>query len=220
MAPARLRNPLDPIYQNSTWSQPIYVLDEDAQGVQTPADLTDVSAVLSLVRKGLPAAAIASVGIHQGEGLLLFTKAAVGEGADGWIDGDYSFELTLGEQSVLVGEVPIVKGANAGGSGERMPGATRVPGVVTVARAATGAVHLVRTDRVTVTGAENAAALAFNDALTMLGVDNVQDAIVAIVALIGGGPGPDPEPPEGFAFVTFNGTPVQVGAQPVIAEID
>lgn len=40
--------------------------------------------------------------------------------------------------------------------------------------------------------AADASLIAFNDALTMLGVDNIQDAIVALHALIGSGPQPDP----------------------------
>ena len=66
---------------------------------------------------------------------------------------------------------------------------------------ATGGVIVSRVGHVTVVrsggimgppGTGDAAQTAFNDALTMLGVDNVQDAIVALYALIGSGPLPDP----------------------------
>ena len=56
-------------------------------------------------------------------------------------------------------------------------------------------------------GPGEAGLIAFNDTLTMLGVDNVQDAIVALYALIGSGPidPPDPDPVGGaFDFSTPN----------------
>lgn len=69
---------------------------------------------------------------------------------------------------------------------------------------ATGGVIVSRISSVTVVrsggvmgppGTGDAAQTAFNDALTMLGVDNVQDAIVALYALIGSGPMPEPGEP-------------------------
>jgi len=190
MAPARLTRPLDPIYQGSTWTQPIYVLDEDADGVQTPADLTGVPAILSLVRMGLPAASKVAFGFYEGEGLLLFSKTAVGEAADGWIPGRYAIELTLEEQSVLVGEVMIVQGANAGGSAGQMPGAAQVPGVVTVARAATGAVHLVRTDRVTLNSDAEAIPIPADLGALFGGATNLAAALAYIATHMGSGPSP------------------------------
>ncbi|MDB5432415.1 MAG: hypothetical protein JWP35_3531 [Caulobacter sp.] len=41
-------------------------------------------------------------------------------------------------------------------------------------------------------GPGDAATVAFNDTLTMLGVNNVQDAIVLICTALGGAPGPGP----------------------------
>lgn len=213
MAPARLTRPLDPIYQGSTWTQPIYVLDEDADGVQTPADLTGVEAVLSLSRLGIPTEPIRVTGDYLGDGLLLFSKADVGEAADGWDNHRYAIELTLDEESVISGEVTIVKGANAGGASGQMPGAVQVPGVATVVRAATGAVQIVRTDRVSVN--TDADFIAFDPTGTDLTSLTLGDAIRELANREPTGP----RPPEGFAFVTFNDSPIFVGEQPVIAEI-
>lgn len=60
----------------------------------------------------------------------------------------------------------------------------------------------------------SAAQTAFNDALTMLGVDNVQDAIVALYALIGSGPidPPDPDSAPGVLDFTIPENSALIGA--------
>lgn len=62
-------------------------------------------------------------------------------------------------------------------------------------------------------GASAAAEVSYDDVLTSLGVTNVQDAIVALFNLIGGGP------PAGSAFVKYAGDQVLYGSDRVIQEI-
>jgi hypothetical protein len=185
MSPARLARPLDPIYQGSVWAQPIQFYDETTS---TPRDLTGATVKLHMARQGLPVEVRSVTAVPQGSGLVIV--GADETVTDDWTDGRYTVEITIEEAgdvfSVAVGEVQIIQGASQGGNDRsRLFGAYTPPGVLGVVTSATGSVQVVMVDRL---GAANAASLSFDDTLTMLGVDNVQDAIVALYELIGSGP--------------------------------
>lgn len=199
MTPGRARHPLPAAYRGSDWRLPVQVLDESLDGVRLPADLTGAVATLSMVGYGLPEVSRSIVATADGPGVLVFS-ASFTDTFD-WPARDYEVELTIAQggavASLMMATLPVIAGANAllldGDPALCAPcGPGSQAGMTAVVRAETGRIHIVRVDRVVISGGGSAAATTFDDTLTMLGVGNVQDAIVALYALIGGGPAPSP----------------------------
>lgn len=199
MTPAKLTLPLPAAYIGASWSLVVQVFDENASGVAEPADLTGAAANLYMTTPGLAAASRILSGVIEAAGIIRFSPSA--DLTTTWPAASYDVELTLDQdggnpQSILVGTVPVVAGPHARqdaaySSPLKLIGGTS-SGTIGLVRAETGRIHIVRVDRVVIGGGGSAATTTFDDALTMLGVGNVQDAIVALYALIGGGPAPDP----------------------------
>lgn len=206
MTPVVLQQALPAAVLRATWSWPVEIFDEQCGGVQTPADLTSATATLWLTSHTAPALAVSIVGAISDGGLVLFT--ATPQQVDAWGARIFEVELTLEYpdevQSLVISTLPVFAGPHARQDNPAQRPQTPIGGVsapvVRLLRADNGAARIVRVDRVVV-GARTAREIAFDDTLTMLGVDNVQDAIVALYALIGSVPPPDPDP---VAFWTSN----------------
>lgn len=200
MSAARLTMPLDPARTDADWADDLtFYRSAEAD----PEDWTGCQASLALVpRFGTSSFLLTS---EVGGGLEILAngvgiRVAAAAMSD-LVPETYDFELRkldgTAVETVLVGSVSIEQGLSKIVTGEVATGPVETSGgygSVKVFRAP-GGVRVVRSGGVAGPAGPNTANLiAFNDALTALGVDNVQDAIVALYALIGGGPSPTPQP--------------------------
>lgn len=115
MSPASLPLPLNPAYIGATWTWIVQLFDGDAD---TPMDFTGRTLTADLDRKGDSTVHIEVEAVEGADPGVVSFSATATETAE-WARGSYVVEVRLTEgaevRTILVGELPVLKGAAEGG---------------------------------------------------------------------------------------------------------
>lgn len=134
MSPAALQRPLDPAYIGSPFQQAVRLF---AGSLDAPMNLTGRTLSMHLQLQGRTAGEpILITGAGQADGVATFTADT-----DDWDKGDYSIEVRLDGEAILVGRLPVAQGASEGGVDTL--GAAQPPMAVNLVVAPAGQVQLV-----------------------------------------------------------------------------